>query len=85
MGFGQSSDAFNYAKKLMDLCSDGYEQLSPMDALIIADALIDNECTTVYTTDSKFLWDTDLTPTVNEIRREINDTYPELKFSTFKY
>jgi hypothetical protein len=71
----------------MDACTDTYsnDALTPMDALIIADALIDNECTTFYTTDSKILMDGNLRDTANEIRENIDKSYPKLRFSNFTY
>jgi len=86
IAFGKSNDAFRYAKELMDQCTSDYRQenLAPMDALIVADALIDNQCTKIYTNDTLLLFDKNLRETVNEIRRNIDSAYSPLEFSQFK-
>jgi len=86
IGLGSTSDAFMYAKELMETCTDEYAScsLTPMDALIVADALIDNECLTVYTTDINLLMNAELRDKVNEIRENINSSYQKLNFSSFK-
>ncbi|MCL2147976.1 MAG: hypothetical protein FWH47_01370 [Methanomassiliicoccaceae archaeon] len=86
IGLGSGSDAFSYAKTLMDICMDDYHgsRLTPMDALIVSDALIDNECTTVYTTDKNILWNRALIDEVNGIRHSMGASYPILNFSSFE-
>jgi len=84
IAFGRDSTAFGFAKDLMDHCNTTYYQqdiLGPMDALIIADAIIDNECSKIYTNDSMMLVDLSLHEKVNEIRSNIHPSYPELLFS----
>lgn|GEM_PF-1493277 len=87
VGLGSTSDAFIYARDLMEICTDGYANsaLTPMDALITADALIDNECQTIYTKDSNLLMNVELRDKVNEIRENIDASYPKLNFLSFKY
>jgi len=84
IAFGRDSTAFGFAKELMDHCNPTHyrqDLLSPMDALIIADAMIDNECLKIYTNDSMMLMDLSLHERVNEIRSNIHPSYPELRFS----
>jgi len=84
IAFGVDSTAFGFAKDLMDHCNPTHYQqdiLTPMDALIIADAIIDNECSKIYTNDSMMLMDMSLHEKVSEIRASIHPSYPELKFS----
>jgi hypothetical protein len=84
---GHNSDVFSYAKALMDICGDstyGQDDLTPMDALIVADALIDNECSKAYTSDSMLLIDTQLHDKIDEIRKQIGYSYPKLRFSKFQ-
>jgi len=84
IAFGRDSTAFGFAKDLMDHCNPTYYQqdfLSPMDALIIADAVIDHECSKIYTNDSMMLMNLSLHEKVNEIRSNIYPSYPELRFS----
>ena len=83
VAFGHGSDAFTYAKQLMEVCNKSqYSQdtLYPMDALIIADAIIDNECSKVYTSDFLLLMNEELQNKVNEIRANIDKSYGKLKF-----
>jgi len=86
--FGTTGDAFLYAKKFMDrcCCSTGFTQdnISPMDALIVADAIIDNQCHKIYTTDNNLLFNKDLHDMIDEIRNSRYPSAPELKFLSFE-
>ena len=84
IAFGIDSTAFGLAKELMDHCNPAHyrqDSLRPMDALIIADAIIDGQCSKIYTNDSMMLVDMNLHEKVNEMRSNIHPSYPELKFS----
>ena len=48
-------DTFRIAKDLSAVMDDDRDQISPMDALIVASAVTNPNCTILYTTDSQLL------------------------------
>jgi hypothetical protein len=84
MGLGVNGDAFGYAKDMMEKYSDGYPgSISPMDALIVGDAIIDPDCEKIYTTDNNLLMNSDLQGWVNEMRTGTG--FGSISFSAFRY
>ena len=82
IGLGTEGDAFGYAKELMESFYSPYrqERLTPMDALIIADALIDNECSVIYTRDRSLLTDKFIHDHVNGLRAGMGSSYLPISF-----
>jgi hypothetical protein len=80
-GLGKNSDAFIYARELVEYCSDNYEQITPMDALIVAVAITDVDCSKVYTKDNMLLMNTKIHEHVDEKRESLD--FPKIKFSVF--
>ena len=71
------TDLFNIAAKLSKKNNDDRNNVSPMDALILASALTEPECTTFVTTDTTLLMNSDILELVEEWRS--NNNMHELK------
>ncbi|MBO4552225.1 MAG: hypothetical protein J5673_03395 [Candidatus Methanomethylophilaceae archaeon] len=63
-----AQETFGLAKRLSEDVDDDRNRVSPMDALIIATATVDPDCTTLYTTDSLLLSDARISEIINDWR-----------------
>ena len=70
-------DLFSIASRLSKKNNDDRNNVSPMDALILASALTEPECTTFVTTDTTLLMNSDILELVEEWRS--NNDMHELK------
>ena len=59
------------------MIEDERDQISPMDALVVAAAASDKECVALYTTDRQLISDISVSEIVDEWRNERN--YPLFK------
>ncbi len=67
-----SEDTFNLAKTFSKKANDDRDQISPMDALIVATAIVDKNCKVLYTTDSTLITDTAISEKMDEWRAQNN-------------
>ena len=70
-------DTFAIAKELSERVDDDRDWVSPMDAFIAASAVVDGNCTTLYTTDQNLISNYRVSDIIQRWRDK-ND-YPELQ------
>ncbi len=75
----EGSDLFGIAASLSKKDNDDRNNVSPMDALILASALVDKECTTFITTDTTLLMNSEILEIANNWRNENN--LPDIKIA----
>lgn len=63
-----ATDVYGMAKDLVREPRDSRDRISPMDALILATAVTDQDCESFYTTDSKLIYDARVHEIINEYR-----------------
>ena len=85
-GFGTDGNAFDFAKRLVNNFSSVYrkDRVEPMDALIVANALIDKECSIVYTHDSTLLFDRTIRDFISDLREEMGNEYLPIAIKKLK-
>jgi len=82
VGLDTERDVFQYANDIMEEFNsdqDYRDNITPMDALIVSDALMDPECVRMYTSDTKLL-DIRMIGYVNDIRKDIDRSYSQISF-----
>ena len=67
-----STELYKVAKELCRPVNDDRDRISPTDALIVAAATVDPDCSTLYTTDSVIITDTHLTEYITAWREDID-------------
>lgn len=65
------SKTFQIARQLSSEMSDDRDSISPMDALILAAAITEQDCIKFYTTDRKLILDTRVMDVISESRNEL--------------
>ncbi len=70
------SETFSIAKRISYEASDDRDQISPMDAFIVATATTDPDCKSFCTTDSRLVSDSNVIETISEWRE--GHGYPEM-------
>lgn len=65
------SNTFQIARQLSSEMSDDRDSISPMDALILATAITEQDCTRFYTTDRKLILDTRVGEVISSSRDEL--------------
>ncbi len=63
-----ATDVYGMAKDLVREPQDSRDRISPMDALILATAVTDQDCESFYTTDSKLIYDARVHEITNDYR-----------------
>ena len=71
MYISNPSAVFRIAKDLSAGRKDGRDEISPMDALILASAVCEKDCDTFYTSDIKLLRDTNVQEIVCNERMDL--------------
>ena len=66
-----ASEVYNLAKKIVEEKGDSRDQISPMDALILATAVADQNCETFYTADAKLITASQTHGLVEKFREEL--------------
>ena len=65
------SKTFQIARQLSSEMSDDRDSISPMDALILAAAITEQDCIKFYTTDRKLILDTHIMDVISGSRNEL--------------
>jgi hypothetical protein len=86
VGLGVSRDVFRYAREIMDECGDEYpnSKVTPMDALITANAIVDCECVKLYTEDNTLTMNSKLHSIIDEARTHLGYD-KKLTICSFEY
>ena len=72
-----ANDLFSFANSITKETNDDRDQISPMDALIVATATTNPECSTLYTTDSVLLTNAGISDMIYDWRN--NKNYDSLR------
>lgn len=65
------SKTFQIAKQLSSEMDDDRDSITPMDALILATAITEQDCIALYTTDTKLILDTRVKDIISESREDL--------------
>ena len=71
------SKTFQIARQLSSEMDDDRDSISPMDALILATAITEQDCVAFYTTDTKLISDTRVRDIISESRNDLG--FPEMR------
>lgn len=65
------SKTFQIARQLSSEMNDDRDSISPMDALILATAITEQDCVALYTTDTKLILDTRVKDIISDSRDDL--------------